>query len=223
MSVDPKRVETVFADALGKPAAERAAFLLSACGDDAFLRQRVEALLRAHAASDGFLDAPAVPGVGDITTADERTLEYLGPTQRQGALGRLGHYDVLEVIGTGGFGTVLRAFDTKLHRMVAIKVLSPELSASAEARTRFTREARAAAAVSHEHLVTIHAVEEEHRPPYLVMQLIDGVTLQQKLNKSGVLGLKEILRIGLQIAQGLEAAHKHGLVHRDVKPAIILL
>jgi formylglycine-generating enzyme required for sulfatase activity len=224
MSVDPRRVETLFADALGKPAAERTSFLLGACGDDATLRQRVQALLAAHAASDGFLEPTAnLTGAGGIPTSNATVLEYLGPTQRQGALGRLGHYDVLEVIGTGGFGTVLRAFDTKLHRMVAIKVLSPELSASAEARTRFTREARAAAAVSHEHLVTIHAVEEEHRPPYLVMQLVDGMTLQQKLDKAGVLGLKEILRIGLQIAQGLEAAHKHGLVHRDVKPANILL
>ncbi len=224
MSVDPRRVETVFADALGKPAAERTSFLLSACGDDASLRQRVEALLAAHAASDGFLEATAdLTGAGGIPTSNATVLEYLGPTQRQGALGRLGHYDVLEVIGVGGFGTVLRAFDTNLHRMVAIKVLSPELAASAEARARFIREARAAAAVNHEHLVTIHAVEEEHRPPYLVMQLIDGVTLQQKLDKAGALGLKEILRIGLQIAQGLEAAHKHGLVHRDVKPANILL
>src|SRR5262249_15116020 len=129
----------------------------------------------------------------------------------------------LEVVGKGGFGMVLKAFDEKLHRIVAIKVLSMELSANGTARQRFIREARTAAAVAHEHVVTIHAVVEEHRPPYLVMQLIDGVTLQQKLDKSGFLSLREILRIGMQMAEGLAAAHKQGLVHRDIKPANILL
>jgi formylglycine-generating enzyme required for sulfatase activity len=154
---------------------------------------------------------------------DDDHLAFLVPSSRPGALGRLGHYEILEIIGKGGFGTVLKAFDANLHRMVAIKVLSPELSASGTARLRFIREARAAAAVTHEHLVTIHAVEADHWPPYLVMQLIDGVTLQEKLDKSGALSLKEILRIGLQMAAGLAAAHNQGLVHRDIKPANILL
>jgi serine/threonine protein kinase len=166
---------------------------------------------------------------GDATQADrpsvslDEDLAFLGPPTKANAIGQLGHYEILEIIGKGGFGTVFKAFDEKLHRMVAIKVLSLELSASGTARQRFTREARAAAAVTHEHLVTIHAVEEEHRPPYLVMQLIDGMTLQEKLDKTGALGLKEILRIGLQMAEGLAAAHKHGLVHRDIKPANVLL
>ncbi len=150
-------------------------------------------------------------------------LAFLSPPTKAGSIGRLAHYEILAVIGKGGFGTVLKAFDEKLHRMVAIKVLSPELSASGTARQRFIREARAAAAVTHENLVTIHAVEEDHRPPYLVMQLIDGVTLQQKIDKAGTLGLKEILRIGLQMAAGLAAAHKQGLVHRDIKPTNVLL
>src|SRR5262249_38595177 len=101
--------------------------------------------------------------------------------------------------------------------------LAPQLATSATARQRFMREARAAAAVSHDHVVTIHAVEETDRVPYLVMQLIDGTSLQEKLDRTGPLGLKEILRIGLQTAAGLAAAHKQGLVHRDIKPANILL
>ena len=163
------------------------------------------------------------------TQADQRPgprdddLAFLSPPTKPGSIGRLAHYEILAIIGKGGFGTVLKAFDEKLHRMVAIKALSPELSASGTARQRFIREARAAAAVTHEHLVTIHAVEEDHRPPYLVMQLIDGVTLQQKIDKAGTLQLKEILRIGLQMASGLAAAHKQGLVHRDIKPTNILL
>src|SRR5205823_6619171 len=99
----------------------------------------------------------------------------------------------------------------------------PALAVSGTACKRFTREARAAAAVAHEHVVTIHAVEDEHNPPYLVMQFVDGISLQDKLDKHGPLGLKETLRIGLQTAEGLAAAHKQGLVHRDIKPANILL
>jgi serine/threonine protein kinase len=120
-------------------------------------------------------------------------------------------------------GVVLKGFDEKLQRVVAIKVLAPELAASGTARQRFTHEARAAAAVSHEHVVTIHAVEEAHRPPYLVMEFVDGDSLQEKLDEGGPPGLKEILRVGLQTAEGLAAAHRQGLVHRDIKPENILL
>jgi hypothetical protein len=120
-------------------------------------------------------------------------------------------------------GVVFRAFDTKLHRVVALKALAPQLATSSAARQRFVREARAAAAVTHDHIIAIHAVEDAGPVPYLVMQFIDGPTLQKKLDRTGQLPLKEILRIGLQIAEGLAAAHRQGLVHRDVKPANILL
>src|SRR5688500_7224451 len=120
-------------------------------------------------------------------------------------------------------GVVLRAFDEKLHRVVAIKVLAAALATSATARKRFTREARAAAAVSHDHIVTIHAVEEAGPLPYLVMQYVAGLSLQQRLDRDGPLELDEILRIGMQTASGLAAAHAQGLVHRDIKPSNILL
>lgn len=151
------------------------------------------------------------------------SLAFLEAPDKPGQLGQLGHYVIQEVIGTGGFGIVLRAFDEKLHRVVAIKVLSSAYAANATARKRFTREAQAAAAIAHEHVVTIHAVEDDVNPPYLVMQFVDGISLQDKLDKEGPLGLKEILRIGLQAAEGLAAAHKQGLVHRDIKPSNILL
>jgi serine/threonine-protein kinase len=150
----------------------------------------------------------------------ESGLDFLEPSDRPGHLGRLGRYEILEVVGRGGFGIVFKALDEGLHRVVAIKVLAPELAASATARRRFTREAQAAAAVCHEHVVTIHAVDERHRPPYLVMHYVAGMSLQ---DKGGPLELREILRIGMQTAAGLAAAHAQGLVHRDVKPANILL
>lgn len=125
-------------------------------------------------------------------------------------------------------GIVLKARDTRLHRVVAIKVLAPELAVNPTARKRFLREAQAAAAVSHDHVVTIHAVDENEtagRPglPYLVMEFIDGQSLQQKLDAQGSLPLDEVLRIGRQVAAGLAAAHAQGLIHRDIKPANILL
>lgn len=240
--------ESLFHLALEKPAHERAAFLDSACAGNAEMRHRIERLLKAHDNPDSFLREPALPSSGaspseatqafaadaakptdgpktesERSCASDEDLAFLAPSTRPDVLGRMDHYHVLEVIGKGGFGTVLKAFDEKLHRVVAIKVLSVDLSANGTARQRFIREARTAAAVTHEHVVTIHAVVEEHRPPYLVMQMIDGVTLQQKLDNTGPLSLREILRIGLQMAEGLAAAHKQGLVHRDIKPANILL
>ena len=139
-----------------------------------------------------------------------------------GSLGRLGHHEVLEVLGRGGFGIVVRAFDETLHRMVAIKVLDPRLASTSPARKRFLREARAAARIRHANVVQIHAVEE--RPlPYLVMEYIPGQTLQQKHEQAGPLEVADVLRIGAQIARGLAAAHAEGLIHRDIKPANILL
>src|SRR5262249_3881457 len=127
------------------------------------------------------------------------------------------------VIGGGGMGVVLKAFDENLHRVVAVKVMAPQLAASATARQRFTREARAAAAVTHDHVVTLHAVEEAGGLPYIVMQFVDGQSLQDRLDRSGSLPIREVLRIGMQAAAGLAAAHKQGLIHRDIKPANVLL
>jgi formylglycine-generating enzyme required for sulfatase activity len=159
----------------------------------------------------------------DTPAAADETLAFLAPPGEPGHLGRLGHYEVLELVGQGGFGLVFKAFDEKLQRIVAIKVLAPELAVSATARKRFVREARAAAAVRDDHVVAIHEVNDEHSPPYLVMEFIAGVSLQDRLDRDGPLEVREILRIGLQTAEGLAAAHKQGLVHRDIKPGNILL
>ena len=164
-------------------------------------------------------------GLGEreaATAAEDMPLHFLRPSEQPGHLGRLGHYEVLDLVGRGGMGVVFRASDEKLQRVVAIKVLAPHLAGSALARQRFLREARAAAAVSHDHVVTIHAVEEQGAP-YLVMQYVAGVSLQERLRQRGPLAIKEVLRIGMQAARGLAAAHAQGLVHRDVKPANILL
>ena len=166
-------------------------------------------------------------GAGDpeeATTGDRgKLLSFLGPTDDPAMLGRLGPYEVIGVIGDGGMGIVLKVFDRALNRYVAIKVLAPQLAASAAARRRFAREAQAAAAVVHEHVIAIHAVAEFDGFPYLVMPYVAGRSLQQRIDGVGPPSIAEILRIGAQAAAGLAAAHAQGLVHRDIKPANILL
>ncbi len=154
--------------------------------------------------------------------ADE-DLGFLQPSTKPGSIGRLDKYEILSVVGKGGFGVVLKAFDESLHRLVAIKIMAPQIAANGAARQRFIREARAAAAVTHEHVVAIYEVNEKAQIPYLAMQFIGGMTLHDKLEKIGPLSVKEILRIGSQIAEGLAAAHGQGLIHRDIKPGNILL
>ena len=232
--------ESLFAAAVEKSSpSERAAFLDQACAGDRKLRAQVEALLRAHDNPDSFLERPIVgdqetqllaaetdrddlPGVSGPGRA-EVSLDFLEPCDAPGRLGKLGPYEVIDVLGRGGMGLVLKAHDPKLNRIVAIKTLASELAANPTARKRFLREAQAAAAVSHPHVVTIHAVDEAGNTPYLVMECIDGVTLQEKIDRVGTLELREILRIGAQTAAGLAAAHAQGLIHRDVKPGNILL
>jgi len=172
----------------------------------------------------GQWEAPATAETkAEVGGDQEDWLSFLSPSAKPGHLGQLGHYDILEVLGKGGFGVVLKGFDERLHRIVAIKVLSPAFAANGAARLRFIREARAAAAVKNEHVVGIYDVQEKANPPYLVMECVDGVSLQDKINKQGPLGVTETLRIGMQIAEGLAAAHKQGKIHRDIKPANILL
>ncbi|WP_218934698.1 serine/threonine-protein kinase [Rosistilla ulvae] len=153
---------------------------------------------------------------------DMQILGYLEPSTCPKSLGRLAHYDLLEIVGQGAFGTVFRAFDEKLQRMVAIKMLSVDFAATSPARKRFLREARTAAAIRHENVVAIYAVEESPIP-YIVMEYVSGMTLQQRLLQTGPLDLADVLRLGKQVANGLAAAHAQQVIHRDVKPSNILL
>jgi len=147
----------------------------------------------------------------------------LEASEKDGLIGTLGRYEVQSVIGAGGTGIVLKAIDIELNRTVAIKVLSPALAASGAARRRFAREGQAVAAVAHENVVAVHHVEAAGRLPYLVMQYIDGDSLQDLVVREGPLDVTTALRMTAQLAAALSAAHDQGLVHRDVKPANILV
>jgi serine/threonine protein kinase len=224
--------ESIFSEALKKNTLEeRARFLAQACGDNTELRIEVEALLSAHDDAGSFLRKPPEELAATFNSdeslsnddSDDAWRKLLKPSNSADCIGTLGSYEIIELVGQGGMGVVLRARDAKLKRTVAIKLLAPELAANAMAVRRFLREARAAAAVSHNHVVTIYAIDEDSRPPLIAMEYVDGISLQQKIDQCGELDVKTILRIGMQTTAGLAAAHRQGLVHRDIKPSNILL
>ncbi|MCR4413132.1 MAG: protein kinase [Thermoguttaceae bacterium] len=205
------------------PEAAKADVLRQEPADEAL--QEMMANLRQQGPGDSGSGVPPAETVtaGHSAPPGEISLGFLDPPARPGCLGKLGGYDVTGVIGQGGMGVVLKGFDPALNRFVAIKVLAPQLASSGAARKRFSREAKNAAAISHDHVVTIHAVGEANAMPYLVMECIVGVSLEDRIRRTGPLKVEEILRIGMQAASGLAAAHAQGLVHRDIKPSNILL
>lgn len=158
-----------------------------------------------------------------IAWTESMARQLLSPASHPEMLGRIGRYEVERLIGSGGMGIVFKAIDTELNRPVAIKILAPYLAGNGAARQRFAREAKAAAAVVHEHVVPIHNVETDGSSPFLVMRYVSGESLQSRLDREGPQAVEHILRIGLQVAAGLAAAHAHGLVHRDIKPSNILV
>src|SRR5215207_5666593 len=133
----------------------------------------------------------------------------------------IAHYRIVEPIGAGGMGAVYKAYDTKLQRVVALKVLPPEYVSQEDRRRRFFQEARSASALNHPHILTIYEVGEDDGRPYIAMEYIEGETLRQKI-KNG-LQVKEILDIAIQIAAGLARAHELGIIHRDLKPENLML
>ncbi|HMC32600.1 MAG TPA: serine/threonine-protein kinase, partial [Candidatus Angelobacter sp.] len=130
---------------------------------------------------------------------------------------RLGPYEVVSAVGAGGMGEVYRARDTRLERTVALKVLSSQVIATTALKERFAREARAISSLNHPHICHLYDVGSENGTDYLVMELLDGETLGERLRKSP-LPLEPALKIAIEIAEALEEAHKQGIIHRDLKP-----
>ncbi len=149
--------------------------------------------------------------------------QMLGPTDEPSMLGRISGYEVVGLLGRGGMGAVFKAFDRSLNRYVAIKLLLPHVVASGAARTRFAREAQAAAAVVDDHVMPIVAIDSWQGVPYIVMPYYPGCSLHKRLSDQGPLAVREILRIAIQSARALAAAHNQGIIHRDIKPGNIFL
>ncbi|GAA4453122.1 serine/threonine-protein kinase [Novipirellula rosea] len=175
-------------------------------------------LMRQDDDDDGDFEVAGIEGL-----SEKPRVTFLEESDHSGSLGRFGRFEIVEILGRGGMGIVMRGFDPALDRHCAVKVLAPELATSAPARKRFSREAKSAAAVVHPHVVPIQNVDEHDGLPYLVMPVVEGRSLQQRVEADGPLSVIETVRMAAQVADGLAAAHAQGLVHRDIKPANVLL
>jgi len=214
---DWERVRGLFDDALALPPSERAAFLRAQLGEDDETYRDVESLLAAHPAAEGFLsNSPGRIGGDEVAPS----ADWLA----SGA--RLGAFEIIDRVGSGGMGDVYRARDVRLDREVAIKVLSRDLADDPNSRERFVREAKAVSRLTHTHICTLYDVGmtevEGRETQFLVMELLDGETLADRLRR-GPLPLAQAIQVSIEILDALTAAHAMGIVHRDLKPANVML
>jgi serine/threonine protein kinase/Tol biopolymer transport system component len=213
-----RQIERLYHAALECDAAERAAFLSGACGADLALRREVECLLDCRSRAADFIEQPAVPG--PLASAVRR----LGEASVPGCfVGRtFGSYEIRALIAAGGMGEVYRALDIRLNRTVAIKTLPAHLSDDPDRRERLAREAQIISSLNHPHICTLHDVGVQDGIHYLVMEHVDGDTLQKRLER-GPLPLARALEYAIQIVDALDKAHRRGVIHRDLKPGNVML
>jgi TolB-like protein/Tfp pilus assembly protein PilF len=210
-------IEELYHSASDLPDGERQTFLRDACAGDTALFDEVESLIKHGSGPQSFLDTPAVAIMAKAIAADE--FHTSTPSLEGQALS---HYRILEPIGRGGMGIVYAAEDLKLGRRVALKLLPEYLARDKDSLRRFEREARAASALNHPNICTIHEIDEAGGLHFIAIELLEGETLKQRMARSR-LPIKEILQIGIEICEGLDAAHSAGIVHRDIKPANVFL
>ena len=206
-----EKLKALFDAALKVDVRERGEFLEQACAGDEELRREVESLIQSYEEGEGFLSGQAL----------EDAAQALAQENVQLGAGRvIGSYEILDRIGVGGMGEVYRARDRDLGREVAIKVLPEVFSRDRRCLRRFQREAQLLASLNHPNIAAIYGLEESDGMQFLVLELVPGPTLAEKLEKGRLL-VEEALEFCRQIAEGLEAAHEKGIIHRDLKPANI--
>lgn len=204
-----QQIKQIFNSAVRYEITERAAFLSDACAGDDALRKEVESLVEAYEKDGSFIDLPAYARLFS-DPAELKTGQSLGP------------YVIDSFIGRGGMGQVYLATDTRLNRKVALKLLPSSVTKDPERTRRFEQEARAASALNHPNIITIYEIAEADSALMIAAEFVEGETLRRRLN-AGALTLKEVLEIGIQIADALTAAHKAGIIHRDIKPENIMI
>ena len=202
-----RQIERLYHEAREREPSERDRFLQEACADEA-MRAEVESLLGCEARAGDYLEKPAL----------ELTAEALAEGRARSMLGRvLGPFQIVAFLGGGGMGEVYRARDSRIGRDVAVKVLAPAITANPERLQLFEQEARAAGAINHPNILTIHDVGVQDGAPYVVYELLEGTTLRDILPK-GALSRRKAIEYARQIANGLAAAHEKGIIHLDLKP-----
>ena len=214
------KVESIFHKALDADESQRSAVIENSCAGDEELRREVESLLANHSDSASFIEEPAF---AEVVTANNSRSGAAASAPRRDLEGvSVGHYRILKEIGSGGMGQVFRAFDTRLHRTVAIKVLPSTHVADPDRKRRFLHEARAASKLSHPNIVTLHDMASDGELDYLVMEYVAGKTLKELIGPEGLL-ISEAGGYAIQLAGALAVAHAAGLIHRDIKPANIMV
>ena len=209
-----RRLEALFYEAVELKTEARAEFLDERCGGDTELRKEVEALLDSAEKPMDFLEKPVLDAAQNLMEQDHR--DSIAPGTR------LAHYEIISMLGAGGMGEVYLAEDMHLRRKVALKMLAPELTRDERGLRRFEQEARAASALNHPNILTIHEFGQANGMHFIASEFIDGATLRQRLAK-GRLELNAAVEIAIQIASALAAAHASGIVHRDVKPENVIV